>query len=109
MSDDKVKWDKLTEKAHEFVKHVSSGHLDDAMLQVNDQMKHSLPGDALKQVWQSLEAQAGAYQGSAPQARTIVEQGFDSVYLAAKFEKAGVWLKIVFEGDKVAGFQVVPK
>lgn len=109
MADDKAKWDNLTVKAREFVKQVSSGDLANASVSLNDQMKAALPGDGLKQVWQSVEAQAGPYQQDTGQVRTAREQVYDCVYLESKFEKAAIFVKVVFENDKIAGLQFVPQ
>jgi hypothetical protein len=109
MADDKAKWDQLVGKAKAFVTAVSSGDLATATTQLDDQMKQAMPGDGLLQVWASVETQAGKYQGEAGQVRTSVEQQYHCVYLGAKFEKAGLFVKVVYEGDKVAGLQFVPQ
>lgn len=103
------KWEKLTLRAREFVKQVSGGDLQNAILSLNDQMQAAMPGDGLTQVWQSVEAQAGPYQKDTGQVRTAVEQSFDCVYLESKFEKSAIFVKVVFENDKIAGLQFVPQ
>jgi hypothetical protein len=109
MADDKAKWENLTVRAREFVSYIRAGNLAAASVQLNDQMKESLPGDSLVKIWQSVEAQTGKYQSDGGGVRTAVEQGFDSIYLETKFEAATIWVKVVFQGDKVAGLQVVPQ
>lgn len=110
MSDSTNKWETLTTQAREFIDQLNRGDLEAASSCLNDQMKASMPGDQLLSVWAGLQEQAGAYQGEVPdEVQTNIEQGFDCVYLRSTFEKAPLFVKIVFQDGKIAGLQFVPE
>ena len=107
MADDK--WTKLTAQAREFVSFVAAGDVAKATPHLNDAMKQAMPGDGIKQLWTGLEGQAGKYDPAGPNTvKTATEDKYDCVYIESKFEKTNLWVKVVFEGDKVAGLQFVP-
>jgi hypothetical protein len=108
MPDDKKTAD-LTAKANAFLKLVIAGDVANATPKLNDAMRQAMPADSLKQLWTGLEAQAGKYQpGGASGVKVTNEDGYDCVYLESKFEKSVLWVKVVFQGESVAGLQFVP-
>ncbi len=110
MADDKANTEALTERAREFVNHLKAKDVVAATSMFNDKMKQSLPGNALAQLWEGLEQQAGPLKDLTGTVKHTQEQGFDCVYLEGAFEKAPLFVKVVFEGGKnVAGLQFVPQ
>jgi PBP1b-binding outer membrane lipoprotein LpoB len=66
-------------------------------------MRSALPESALRDTWNSLTQQAGAFQNRGS-ARTASEQGFDVVYVECMFERAKLNAKVVFnKSGEVSG------
>lgn len=108
MSD--AKTETLTARARDFVSHLTTKDIGAATAMFNDQMRQSLPGNAIVQLWEALEQQAGPLKGLTGTVKNAQEQGFDCVYIEATFEKAPLFIKVVLEGgERVAGLQFVPK
>jgi len=71
-------------------------------------MKSALPEQKLREVWQSLQKQAGRFK---KQLRTRMEmqQGYEAVFVTCQFERATLDAKVVFDAKKqIAGLFFVP-
>ena len=97
-----------TQVAKDFVGLLSRGDFAGALQQCDGAMLAALPGAKLKEIWQSLTAQAGPFQ---KQLRTRTEKmaGYDIVFVTSQFEKAKVDIKVVLNSKRqVAGLFFLP-
>jgi hypothetical protein len=79
-----------------------------AVARFDSTMKNALPEQKLREVWQTLQKQAGSFQ---KQAGTRVEEqgGYKMVFVTCQFEQAVLDTKVVFDSQKqVAGLFFVP-
>jgi fermentation-respiration switch protein FrsA (DUF1100 family) len=71
-------------------------------------MQAQLPADKLKQAWDQITGQAGAYQEQTA-VTTAQQQGYDIVVVTTRFEHGDLNLRFVFDKDgKIAGFFAQP-
>jgi hypothetical protein len=109
MAEDKARWDLLIGWARAFIGELVRGDATAASARLNEHMRTAMPGDKIKEIWLGVVRQAGAYQEEeTDNVRTAVEQGYECVYLRCKFAKVPLALKVVFQGDQIAGFQLLP-
>jgi fermentation-respiration switch protein FrsA (DUF1100 family) len=76
--------------------------------QYDSTMKSALPEPKLRQAWQTLQQQAGAFK---KQLRTRVESlgGYQIVFVTCQFEQTDLDVKVVFDARKrIAGLFFVP-
>jgi hypothetical protein len=79
-----------------------------AFAQFDTTMKSAMPEQRLREVWRTLQQQAGSFQ---KQIGTRVEevQGYKVVFVTCQFKQAVLDMKVVFDSKKqVAGLFYVP-
>ena len=97
-----------TQAAKEFVGLLSQGNFAGALKQCDATMLAALPGEKLKEIWQSLADQAGPFQKQL-QTRTEKMAGYDIAFVTSQFEKAKVDIKVVLNSKRqVAGLFFLP-
>ena len=88
--------------------HMAAGRYDDAEAMFTPEMAQAVPVARLKQVWESIPAQAGA-AGARGDATVEPQQDADLVTVPLHYEKAELVAKIAVTGDgRVSGFLVQP-
>ncbi len=95
-------------QAKDLVNLLASGDYKKAVENFDDTMKKELLADKLKEVWNSLIVQSGAF---VEQRGTRMEKiiGYDVVFVTCKFEKAVLDAKVVFnDKQQIAGLFFVP-
>jgi len=94
--------------AKNLVKHLANGNYEKAVENFDSTMKQLLPAEKLKQVWESLIAQAGAFV----EQRGIREEkilGYNVIFVTCQFEKSVLDAKVVFnDKEEIAGLFFVP-
>jgi hypothetical protein len=98
-----------TPLAKEFINLLSGENYSKAVAMFDEKMKEVLPEGKLKEIWQSLLAQAGSFktQGGI---RTDKVQNYDVIFVTCEFEKAALEAKVVFDSTaKIAGLFFVPQ
>ena len=97
-----------TQAARDFVSLLSHGDFAGALQQCDGAMLAALPGTKLKEVWQSLTANAGPFQKQL-HTRTEKMAGYDIVFVTSQFEKDKVHIKVVLNSKRqVAGLFFLP-
>ncbi len=92
----------------EFVQKMTTGAYADAVAHFDTVMKKAMSAEQLKQTWESIVGQCGAFKKTGP-ARTANQAGFDIVFVPCEFEKATLDTKIVLDKDgKIGGLWFVP-
>jgi uncharacterized protein len=98
----------LIAAATQFVDLLANDDFAKATEQFDSTMKGALPEGKLRQVWQSLQQQAGPFKEKL-RARTEKVSSYDVVFVTCHFEKADLDAKVVFDTDKhIAGLFFVP-
>jgi dienelactone hydrolase len=94
--------------AQQFVADLHAGKFDVAENSFDATMKAQLPADKLRDIWATLELQAGAFQ-QVLGTRTERVQQYDVVYVTTAFEKQPIDIKVVFNAQgQVAGLFFAP-
>jgi dienelactone hydrolase len=107
-ADPKASADDLQAIATRFVDRLAAGDFATAVKSFDPAMTAALPADKLREVWKTLNTQAGVFQKRAG-ARAASESGFQVICVACKFEKATLEAKVVFDAQKrIAGLFFVP-
>jgi preprotein translocase subunit SecG len=71
-------------------------------------MKAALTADKLKEVWNGVMAQVGAFKSQVG-TRSEKKQGFDVVYVTCEFERGKLDFQVAVNGaNQVSGLYVVP-
>jgi uncharacterized protein len=97
-----------TQAAKDFVGLLSRGDFAGALKQCDGTMLAALPGTKLKEIWESLITQAGAFQKQL-QTRAEKMPGYDIVFVTSQFEKTKVDIKVVLNSKRqVAGLFFLP-
>jgi len=79
-----------------------------AVAQFDATMKSALPEPKLREVWQSLQKQAGPFQEQLG-TRVTEQKGYKIVFVTCRFERAVLDMKVVFDSkNQVAGLFYVP-
>ncbi|MDW3195593.1 MAG: DUF3887 domain-containing protein [Cytophagales bacterium] len=87
---------------------LSEGEFEKVRETFDANMKSALTAAQLKQVWDGLVAQAGAYKETGTVTSKILE-GYRTIYQILKFENAPCKLKVVFgESKEVIGLFLIP-
>ncbi len=93
----------LQTRAEQFIDRLSTGNFDAAVGPFDPTMTQALPAPALKQTWEALISQCGAFQ-KRQGSRTGKLQPYDIVYVTCQFEKTSLDAKIVFSpSGKISG------
>lgn len=98
----------LVSTAQEVVELLASGNFLRAESYFDDAMKAALPPEKLRETWNAIVAQAGAFKR---QVRTRTEKrgGYDVVIITCEFARANVETQIVFDSAKrIAGLFFAP-
>ena len=107
-ADRKQPADDLQGIAGGFVDLLAAGDFAAAVKRFDPAMTAALPADKLRDVWKSLNTQAGVFQKQTG-TRVAKESGYQVVFVACTFEKAVLEAKIVFDASKrIAGLFFVP-
>jgi CubicO group peptidase (beta-lactamase class C family)/dienelactone hydrolase len=92
-----------TELARTLVSDMAAGRFDQAVGLFDPTMKQALPADQLKEAWDGLGKQYGAFQ-RATGARTEKIRQYEVVYVMCEFQRAKLETKVVFTSEnKVTG------
>src|SRR3972149_9855409 len=94
--------------AKDLVDSLARADYDDVVRNFDDTMKKALPVDKLKEVWNSLIIQGGAFVEQRG-ARMEKIMGYDVVFVTCGFEKLVLDAKVVFnDKQQVAGLFFIP-
>ena len=76
----------------------------------DDAMKAALPTDKLKQAWDGVSQQFGAYQGRTETKFVARKDKYDVVLVTAKFEKSALGFRVSIDSTtgQIGGLQFVP-
>jgi dienelactone hydrolase len=96
----------LTTAATKFVTQLEKGEFAAAEDNFHPQMKSALPPDKLRDLWNSLNSQYGAFKGQAG-TRQEKQGSYDIVYVTCEFEKSKMDIKIVFVNGTIGGLWIV--
>jgi dienelactone hydrolase len=98
----------LQKNAEQFVDRLSTGDFNAAVGNFDPTMTKAMPAPVLKQTWEALAAQCGAF-GKRLDFRTEKYQQYDITYVTCQFEKVTLDAKIVFSPNgKISGLFFVP-
>ncbi len=98
----------VTAAAKDFVALLAKEDFAGAFARFDPTMKGALPEARLREVWASVQAQAGVFKEQAG-TRTEKVQGCEVVLVTCKFERATLDTKVAFDADRrVAGLFFVP-
>jgi hypothetical protein len=94
--------------AEDLVKALANRNYEKAVENFDSTMKQVLPAEKLKQVWESLIAQSGAFV----EQRGVREEkilGYNVIFVTCQFEKSVLDAKVVFNNkEQIAGLFFVP-
>ena len=95
--------------ARDLLADLIAGRFTKAAMTFSPEVLKALPADKLKALWQTLQAQAGAYQSVDKSATVKTVQANQVVDLLCTFEKTPLILRVAFNNKKqVAGFFFLP-
>jgi hypothetical protein len=98
----------LEQTATQFVSLLAKEDFATAEDSFDPTMKSALPEAKLREVWQTLLADAGAFKQSV-RARTQKVQGYDVVFVTCQFERKQLDMKVVYDSQgRVSGLFYVP-
>jgi len=92
----------LQEKAAGFIHELAQGNWSAAENLFSAQMKTALPADKLEATWTQVTRQYGAFVETLG-AKQGMEQGYATVTVPCKFERATVNIKLVFDQSGLVG------
>lgn len=90
----------ITTLAQNFITSVSTGNFTSATAIFNSVMREKMTPAQLKQTWDALLAQHGAFQSQSG-IRETKEDEFDCLYVTCVFERASLNVKLVFDKAKM--------
>jgi dienelactone hydrolase len=97
-----------TGRAKLFVDQLNRGEFAKAVEPFDAKMQEVMPPDKLKQTWESLNKQLGAFK-EAGGTRTEMRGKYEMVFVACTFEKMKFDMRVAFDSDhKIAGFAFQP-
>ena len=82
----------------EFINQLAGGDYQAATARFDDAMQKAAPAPTLKQIWEQLLGQVGAYQEQLD-ARAEQTGDYTSIYVTTKFEKADIDIQVVFNSQ----------
>lgn len=98
----------LASSGAQFVEVMAKGDFAAAGAQFDARMKSALPQEKLRDVWQTLQKQAGPFKARL-QTRVEKQRGYDVVFVTCQFERATLDAKVVFDADgRIAGLFFIP-
>ena len=103
-----IKLSPIEVMGNELVSLLANGDYEKVVENFDETMKKALPADKLKEVWDSLIAQVGAFvEQTAVRKEKIL--GYDVVFVTCKFENSLLDAKVVFNQRKqISGLFFVP-
>lgn len=98
----------LQTQAEQFVDRMVKGDFAAAVGDFDPTMTKAMPAPVLKQTWEALVVQCGAF-GKRLGFRTEKYQQYDIAYVTCQFEKVAIDVKVVFDpSGKISGLFFVP-
>src|ERR1051326_2257461 len=98
----------LANAAKLFIEQLAKGDFDNATNTFDGTMKNVLPSAKLREVWQTLNVQAGAFKRQG-EIRLKTEHGLNVVLVTCQFEKVSLDARIVFNNtNQITGLFFVP-
>ncbi len=98
----------LEPKAAAFVEQMAAGDFNAAIADFDDTMLKVLPADKLKQTWDQVVGQVGAFQ-QVLSTRREEQSGFQTVFVTTQFESMKLDIKVTYNAQgQVAGLHFVP-
>jgi hypothetical protein len=98
----------LSAQGSKFITLLSGGERTSAVDMFDDTMQKFLPEEKLKETWQTIQAQAGAFKTQGAIRKEKI-QNYDAIYINCQFEKTPLDCRIVFDSNgKIAGLQFLP-
>jgi len=95
--------------ARELLAHLNAGRFAKATMTFSPEVLKALPADKLQALWQTLQAQAGAFQSVAKTAKETTIQANQVVDLMCAFEKTPLILRVSYNNKKqVVGLFFLP-
>ena len=102
------KTDDIERAARAFVEIVAKEHFEEAVNVFDPTMKKALPAEKLKEIWNALQGQVGAFERQLTARKQKVRQ-YDVVFVTCKFKNAALDVKVVLDSQKrVSGLFFVP-
>ena len=99
---------KLIKIAEEVLENFEKGDFKDNLPYFDATMNSQFPPETMAQVWKQLQSRAGVFEAKGETSTGVIKD-YRVVYLVAKFEKAPLKFKAVFDNsDKIAGIFFVP-
>lgn len=100
--------EELVTEAKDFVGLLASEDYHGAVKKFDTTMQREFPEEKLKKVWESTIAQVGLFEKQMG-VWTEKEKGYDIVFVASKFKKSTLDIKVVFNNEKrIVGLFFVP-
>ena len=100
--------DSLIKAAKTFVDQLVKGDYEGATATFDTSMKSAAPASKLKEIWETLLIQAGAFQQQTG-THTAVQQGYQIVFVTCQFEKTLLDVKVVFNSQgQISGLFFTP-
>jgi len=102
------KTDDIERAARAFVEILAKEHFEEATKVFDSTMKKALPAEKLRQIWNALQEQVGAFERQLDVRKQKVRQ-YDVVFVTCKFASASLDVKVVLDSQKrVSGLFFVP-
>ncbi len=99
---------KLIKIAEEVLEIFENGNFKELPPYFDATMNSQFPPETTAKVWKQIQSQAGAFESKGESSTGMINE-YRVVYVVAKFEKAPLKLKAVFDkSDKIAGLFFVP-
>ena len=99
---------KIINIAEEVLENFEKGNFKDNLTYFDATMTSQFSPETMAKVWKQIQSQAGVFQSKGITSTGMLKQ-YRVVYVVAKFEKAPLKFKAVFDNsDKIAGLFFVP-
>lgn len=93
----------ITTEARTFIDLLAKSDFDAAVQKFDGEMKEGLPAAKLRETWQAVQAQFGAFNRQVS-IRKGKAQGYDVVFVKCDFEKGPLGIRLTFNSQKeIAG------
>ena len=94
--------DDLIPLAKTFVEQMNKGDFKAATEPFDDAMRQAMPSDKLRETWQALLGQVGAFKQQTG-THTAKAPGYDIVFVTCQFTLASIDVRVVFDSHKKIG------
>lgn len=99
---------KLIKKARDFARSLAEGDTKSVSQSFDPTMAQAMPPEKLKELWETLQAQAGPFKSFGPSSHEH-QAGFDAVFVETNFRDKSFRLKVVFDQKaRISGLWVEP-